>query len=123
MRNPWETHYKRDRSALFFPDENLVRLLKKALDASPKNPEFLALDLGCGSGRHLSLCRDLGIPRVIGTDRSLQGLSLFSIIHGTGEGILGKGIHDYLRRQPAVAEYHFARPEEGGYGKTVVRLK
>ena len=54
---------------------------------------------------------------------SLQGLSLFSIIHGTGEGILGKGIHDYLRRQPAVAEYHFARPEEGGYGKTVVRLK
>jgi DNA mismatch repair protein MutS2 len=54
---------------------------------------------------------------------SLQGLSLFSIIHGTGEGILGKGIHEYLRTHPAVADYHFARPEEGGYGKTVVRLK
>jgi DNA mismatch repair protein MutS2 len=54
---------------------------------------------------------------------SLQGLSLFSIIHGTGEGILGKGIHDFLRSQPSVADYHFARPEEGGYGKTVVRLK
>ncbi len=53
---------------------------------------------------------------------ALSGLSLFSIIHGTGEGILGKGIHDYLRRHPAVADYHFARPEEGGYGKTVVRL-
>lgn len=54
---------------------------------------------------------------------SLQGLSLFSIIHGTGEGVLGKGIQDYLKTNPAVEDYHFARPEEGGYGKTIVRLK
>lgn len=54
---------------------------------------------------------------------SLQGLSLFSIIHGTGEGVLGKGIHEYLKSNPAVDDYHFARPEEGGYGKTIVRLK
>ena len=54
---------------------------------------------------------------------SLQGLGLFSIIHGTGEGVLGKGVQEYLRSHPAVADYHFARPEEGGYGKTVVRLK
>ena len=54
---------------------------------------------------------------------SLQGLSLFSLLHGTGNGVLGKGIHEFLRGQPGVADYHFARPEEGGYGKTVVRLK
>lgn len=54
---------------------------------------------------------------------SLQGLSLFTLLHGTGNGILGKGIHEFLRGQPGVADYHFARPEEGGYGKTVVRLK
>lgn len=54
---------------------------------------------------------------------SLQGLKNFSIIHGTGEGILGKGIHDYLRGQAAVEDYYFARPEEGGYGKTQVRLR
>jgi DNA mismatch repair protein MutS2 len=54
---------------------------------------------------------------------ALQGLQLFQIIHGTGEGVLGKGIHDYLRNSPAVADYYFARPEEGGYGKTIVRLK
>ena len=53
----------------------------------------------------------------------LQRLSLFQILHGTGEGVLGKGIHDYLRNHPGVAEYHFARPEEGGYGKTIVRMK
>jgi len=54
---------------------------------------------------------------------SLQGLGLFSIIHGTGEGVLGRGIHEYLRGNPAVADFHFALPEEGGYGKTIVRLK
>ena len=54
---------------------------------------------------------------------ALQGLSLFQILHGTGEGVLGKGIQDYLRGHPAVADFHFARPEEGGYGKTIVRLK
>ncbi len=54
---------------------------------------------------------------------SLQGLGLFSIIHGTGEGILGPGIQGYLRSHPGVAEYHYARPEEGGHGKTVIRLK
>ncbi len=54
---------------------------------------------------------------------SLAGLGLFSIIHGTGEGVLGPGIHAYLKTNPAVAEFHFARPEEGGYGKTLVRLK
>jgi DNA mismatch repair protein MutS2 len=53
----------------------------------------------------------------------LQGLALFQILHGTGEGVLGKGIHDYLRNHPGIADYHFARPEEGGYGKTIVRLK
>jgi DNA mismatch repair protein MutS2 len=53
----------------------------------------------------------------------LQGLSLFQILHGTGEGVLGKGIQDYLRGHPAIADFHFARPEEGGYGKTIVRMK
>ncbi len=53
---------------------------------------------------------------------SLASLSLFSIIHGTGEGVLGKGIHELLRNHPAVKDYYFARPEEGGFGKTVVHL-
>ena len=53
----------------------------------------------------------------------LSGLSLFSLIHGTGEGVLGAGIHAYLKTSAVVVDYHFARPEEGGYGKTIVRLK
>jgi DNA mismatch repair protein MutS2 len=53
----------------------------------------------------------------------LAGLREVSIVHGHGEGILQRGIHDYLRRSPHVEEYHFSTPEEGGFGRTVVRLR
>ena len=53
----------------------------------------------------------------------LSGLKNFAIIHGKGHGILQKGVHDYLRSNPAVADYYFARPELGGFGKTEVVLK
>jgi len=45
------------------------------------------------------------------------------VIHGTGEGKLAKGIHDWLKTQTAVADYYFARPEDGGFGKTWIHLK
>lgn len=50
----------------------------------------------------------------------MEGLHGFSIIHGTGEGVLQQGVRETLSRYPGVAEYHYARPEEGGHGKTVV---
>lgn len=56
-------------------------------------------------------------------DRALlAGLGSFSIVHGKGEGILQKGIHEYLRSARGVTEYHFSRPEEGGFGRTEVTL-
>ncbi len=53
----------------------------------------------------------------------LSGLRSFSIIHGYGDGILMRGIHDYLKRRREVCEYRFARPEDGGMGKTYVELQ
>jgi DNA mismatch repair protein MutS2 len=56
-------------------------------------------------------------------DRAVvRGLAEFSVIHGLGEGILQRGIHGYLRESRLVKDYYFAAPEEGGFGKTVVRL-
>ena len=52
----------------------------------------------------------------------LCGLSEFSVIHGTGEGILQKGVRDYLHGNRNVKSYTFARPEDGGFGKTIVKL-
>ncbi|MDR0389372.1 MAG: endonuclease MutS2 [Spirochaetaceae bacterium] len=54
---------------------------------------------------------------------SIAGLYDFAVIHGKGDGILQKGVHDFLSRQSAVAEYHFSRPELGGAGRTEVALK
>ena len=54
---------------------------------------------------------------------SLSGLKNFSVIHGTGSGILQKGIHEYLKNDRAISDYYFARPELGGFGRTEVILK
>jgi len=53
---------------------------------------------------------------------AMKGLNEFSIVHGKGHGILQQGVHDALARSPVVSEYHFARPEDGGTGKTIVRI-
>ncbi|MDR1839214.1 MAG: endonuclease MutS2 [Treponema sp.] len=54
---------------------------------------------------------------------SLSGLKTFAVIHGKGSGVLQKGIHDYLKKDPAVADYYFSRPELGGFGRTEVVLR
>lgn len=54
---------------------------------------------------------------------SLTNLREFGVIHGTGEGVLKDGVREYLRSCPAVADFAFARPEDGGFGKTIVRLR
>ena len=56
-------------------------------------------------------------------DRALiANLSEFEIIHGHGEGVLKNGVHERLKSHPAVKEFKFAMPQEGGFGKTIVRL-
>jgi DNA mismatch repair protein MutS2 len=52
----------------------------------------------------------------------ISGLYEFSIIHGHGEGILQRGVHQFLSASRQVGEYHFAHPEQGGFGKTHVVL-
>ena len=54
---------------------------------------------------------------------ALSGLKAFSVIHGKGDGILQKGVHDYLKNDPSVEEYYFSRPELGGFGRTEVILR
>ncbi len=53
----------------------------------------------------------------------LSGLYEFSVVHGKGDGILQKGVHDFLKRQSVVQDYYFSRPELGGFGRTEVVLK
>ncbi|GHV70812.1 endonuclease MutS2 [Spirochaetia bacterium] len=53
----------------------------------------------------------------------LSGLHEFSVVHGKGDGILQKAVHEFLKVQPQVADYYFSRPELGGFGRTEVLLK
>ncbi|MDD4574559.1 MAG: Smr/MutS family protein, partial [Sphaerochaeta sp.] len=50
----------------------------------------------------------------------VHGLSTFSVIHGYGDGILSRGIGEYLKKNKHVTDYRFALPEDGGMGKTYV---
>ena len=52
----------------------------------------------------------------------LSSLRSFSVIHGYGDGILSRGIHEHLKKRKEVKDYRFARPEDGGMGKTYVEL-
>ncbi len=52
----------------------------------------------------------------------VHGFATFSIIHGYGDGILSRGIGEYLKKSVIVTDYRFALPEDGGMGKTFVFL-
>jgi len=52
----------------------------------------------------------------------ISGMYEFSVIHGFGEGVLQNGVHRFLRSSPVVADFHFAHPDQGGFGKTHVSL-
>lgn len=53
----------------------------------------------------------------------IEGQSSISIIHGKGTGVLRKMVQDFLRGAPFVDAYDYARPEDGGQGKTIVTFK
>lgn len=45
------------------------------------------------------------------------------IIHGMGSGALRSAIHDYLKKQSFVDEFHYGGPYDGSTGATIVKLK
>ncbi len=49
-----------------------------------------------------------------------SGLQLLEIIHGKGDGILRKRIHEYLRQRKDVSSFRLAPWEQGGPGVTLV---
>jgi DNA mismatch repair protein MutS2 len=54
---------------------------------------------------------------------ALGQAELVRIVHGHGMGILRKAVAELLARNPHVAKFYAARPEEGGTGATIVELK
>jgi len=74
MNSSWNKHYLREKSQLFYPDENLIRIAKSQYKNIEQNNNHFAVDLGCGTGRHLGLLQDIGFKNIYGLDISLNGL-------------------------------------------------
>jgi len=53
---------------------------------------------------------------------SMKGLKAFSIVHGKGTGVLQTAVHEALAAYSGVESWAFARPEDGGTGKTLVTM-
>lgn len=76
MRTDWNTHYKKDKSVLSYPDENLVRLVSTELKKYSNPYTLRAIDIGCGSGRHIAFLKNVGICEVYGSDNSFNALEI-----------------------------------------------
>ncbi len=55
-------------------------------------------------------------------DGYLLGIKSLRVVHGKGEGILKRAVHQHLKGHPLVANYFLADEREGGSGVTVVEL-
>ena len=51
------------------------------------------------------------------------GIFSVRLIHGKGQGILKKRVHQILTRHNGVSTFKDAPPEAGGWGATIVELK
>ncbi|MEO0098856.1 MAG: Smr/MutS family protein [candidate division WOR-3 bacterium] len=56
-------------------------------------------------------------------DAILYGCKEIKLLHGKGKGILRQAIWDFLAKDKRISEFREGRPEEGGSGVTVVKLK
>ena len=52
-----------------------------------------------------------------------QNILEVRVVHGKGAGTLRQMVHSILKKMPAVETFSLARPEFGGWGATIVRLK
>lgn len=52
----------------------------------------------------------------------VHGITEFAVIHGKGDGILRHLTHSFLKQNRFVKDFRFAKPEDGGSGKTIVTL-
>ena len=63
-KSEWNSRYKKNKSVLTYPDENLVRLVVRELNTRGDGNGLKAIDIGCGSGRHMAMLEQSGITGV-----------------------------------------------------------
>ncbi|MDH4263648.1 MAG: class I SAM-dependent methyltransferase [Spirochaetia bacterium] len=72
-RQTWNTHYLRDKSKLYIPDENIVRFIQHYFRRFPEVTNPVILEIGSGSGRNIAYLRSV-TPNVFGMDFAQNSL-------------------------------------------------
>ncbi|HEY8101587.1 MAG TPA: class I SAM-dependent methyltransferase [Burkholderiaceae bacterium] len=70
-KNEWDQSYDNRDNYVFYPHEEVIRFVSKFIrkriglnefrDVSPEIKDKRVLDLGCGIGRHVIYCQDMGL--------------------------------------------------------------
>lgn len=81
--------------------------------AEPENIEIMMLGLTV----------DEAVERLERSISDLPSHSTVRVVHGKGTGALGKGIQNYLKRQPRVKSFRYGGYGEGDSGVTIVEIK
>jgi DNA mismatch repair protein MutS2 len=110
---------------LTFPVDALI---PAARPRKPQKPAVLT-DLASESGAQLEVnLMGMRLEEALSAMRRqidgalLSGLGRFAVVHGKGNGVLRQGVHEFLKKEPYVADFHFSRPELGGAGRTEVEM-
>lgn len=105
-----------------------LRAAPKASSADSEGPEVSGQPLQEGPVFQLDV-RGLRLEEALRRleqqlDRALAGgLTEFSVVHGLGQGILQRAVHRFLKENRSVKDYYFSAPQEGGFGRTIVKLE
>jgi len=112
-------------------DGSRLRLQANWLEPAKKTKQRISTMVShssTGSSYHLDLRGKRAEEAMIETDKFidnaiLNGISSLEILHGTGNGILQKVIHDFLSSDRRIKQHKFAKPDQGGVGVTLVKLR
>ncbi len=98
-------------------DEKIVQAYRGEVSQTPGIKAVFQLDIRGERAEEAKLLLERQIDRAL-----VDGINEFSVVHGLGEGRLQKVVRDLLALHPHIIDYYYATPEEGGFGKTIVRL-
>ncbi|MCB1046133.1 MAG: Smr/MutS family protein [Calditrichaeota bacterium] len=81
-------------------------------------PSSLRLDM-----RGMSSVEAMGAMDAFIDECMIAGVSPVCIVHGKGDGILRRVVHEHLARFECVTNWRLGNPEEGGDGVTIVTIE
>lgn len=115
-----------------YPRENLVRLVNRHIRPNRDLGDMVVVDIGCGSGRHLKMSKEMGFKGLVGVDildkpmkeevnlycdRYIKGDITKDRVKYTGDFVIADAVLDHIRLDDLDRGIGYLRDsvEIGGY--------